>query len=73
MDKLRRCKGRYYFQGRWHGFELGYFHRWGSNFEEFENGAGNYSIAIVELPDGKVIMPTPDNIVFLEAISECRN
>jgi len=30
------------------------FHTWGCNFEEFENGTGNYSVAIVELADGSI-------------------
>ncbi len=64
-EKLRKCKGRYWFQGHWNEFGLGYFHKWGGNFEEFENGAGNYSTAIVELPNGKVVMPVADDIVFL--------
>ena len=64
-EKLRKCKGRYWFQGHWNEFGLGYFHKWGGDFEEFENGAGNYSTAIVELPNGKVVMPVADDIVFL--------
>lgn len=30
------------------------FHAWGCNYEEFENGPGNYSTAIVERADGSV-------------------
>ncbi len=30
------------------------FHSFGSNYEEFEDGAGNYSSAIVERLDGQV-------------------
>ncbi len=33
---------------------VGRFHEWGSNYEEFENGAGNFSTAIIERPDGTV-------------------
>ncbi len=73
MDKSRKCKGRYYYQGNYYDFELGYFHKWGSNYEEFESGAGNYSVAIVELPDGRVVMPVAEDIVFLETVSECQN
>lgn len=68
MGDIRKCKGRYWLKGDYHEFELGYFHGWGSNYEEFENGAGNYSVAIVELPDGKVIMPVAEDITFLEPI-----
>ncbi len=30
------------------------FHQFGCDYEEFESGAGNYSTAIVELPDGTI-------------------
>lgn len=62
----RYCKGRYYKNGYYHDFSIGQFHQWGSNYEEYENGAGNYSVAIVELPDGTVIMPVADDISFLD-------
>ncbi len=65
--RKRYCKGKYYNSGGLHEFEIGRFHQWGSNFEEFENGAGNYSTAIVELPDGTVVMPVADDICFLES------
>ncbi len=62
----RYCKGRYYKAGTYHDFTIGKFHQWGSNYEEFENGAGNYSVAIVELPDGTVVMPVADDICFVD-------
>lgn len=43
----------------------GRFHGYGFDFEEFENGAVQVSIAIVELGDGTVAMPRADNIRFL--------
>lgn len=70
---MRKCKGRYFYQGKYHEFVMGYFHEWGVNYEEFESGAGNYSTAIVELPNGKVVMPTADDIVFLESVSGHEN
>ncbi len=75
MNKLRRCKGKYniYENGKWNSmeFELGYFHEWGMNYEEFcDSGPGNYSVAIVELPDGRIVMPVADDIVFLDLITE---
>jgi len=30
------------------------FHTFGCDYEEFDNGLGNYSVAIVEWPDGKL-------------------
>lgn len=67
---MRKCKGRYYKQGKYHDFEMGYFHRWGCNYEEFETGAGNYSTAIVELPSGEIVMPVADDIQFLDTVVE---
>ena len=42
----------------------GLFHKWGNNYEEFENGQGNYAIALVELEDGTVEEVLPKNIKF---------
>ena len=70
---MRKCKGTYtkynIEKGMYetHDFKTGYFHQWGCNYEEFETGAGNYSVAIVELPTGEIVMPVADDIQFLEA------
>lgn len=68
---MRKCKGStfVYSDGKWNreNFELGYFHQWGVNYEEFESGPGNYSVAIVELPDGRIVTPTADEIKFLDS------
>lgn len=42
------------------------FHAWGVEYEEFENGPGNYTVAIVENPDGSVETFMPHLIVFLD-------
>ena len=39
-----------------------------NRFEEFETGAGNYSVAIVELPNGKIVTPSPNDIEFIDKI-----
>ena len=44
----------------------GVFHKWGNAYEEFESGAGNYSIAIVEMPDGKIESVLPSNLIFVD-------
>lgn len=44
----------------------GVFHQWGSDYEEYENGPGNYSVGIVELEDGNVQRFIPENIKFIE-------
>jgi len=38
------------------------FHQFGVDYEQFETGVGNYSTAIIELPDGTV------NNVAIESI-----
>lgn len=77
MEKLRRCKGKanVYVNGKWETLEfpLGYFHNFSMAYEEFENGPGNYAIAIVELPDGRVVLPAADDIVFLDRIEETQD
>jgi hypothetical protein len=42
----------------------GLFLQWGVEYEEFENGPGNYTVAIVELPDGSVESFMPNCIKF---------
>ncbi|WP_017346153.1 hypothetical protein [Pantoea sp. A4] len=44
----------------------GKFHQWGIAFEEFETGPGNYTVAIVELPDGTITTHIPDFVRFLD-------
>lgn len=68
---MRKCKGKYteFENGKWvrKEFELGYFHCWGVNYEEFPDiGIGQYTVAIVELKNGKVITTSADSIQFLE-------
>ena len=40
------------------------FLRWGMEYEEFENGAGNQSVAIVQFPDGAIDTVVPHLIRF---------
>ena len=69
--QLRRCSGRYWEKGGFCNFELGYFHQWGFSYEDCgENGMVNYSIAIVELPNGKIVIPMPEDIQFIDKIEE---
>lgn len=64
--KKRYCRGKYYKDGKFHDFQYGRFHKWGSNYEEFENGGCNYSVAIVELQDGTIVTPMAEDICFLK-------
>jgi hypothetical protein len=44
---------------------FGLFHQWGNDFTEFENGPGNYTVAVVELVDGTMITPQVKDVRFL--------
>ena len=63
----RRCSGRYFVRERgFIEFKLGYFHKWGIDSEEVEGGALNYTMGIVELPNGEIVTVTPENIKFID-------
>ena len=67
---MRKCRGKYMrcnennnaFEQA--NFEEGLFHQWGVDCEEYENGAASFTVGIVELPDGMVIMPLARLIQF---------
>lgn len=42
----------------------GIFHQFGVDYEGFETGPGNYSTAIIEMPDGTVKNVPVEMIVF---------
>lgn len=42
----------------------GHFHGWGSAYEEFDAGPGNFTIGIVELDDGQIETFIPELIKF---------
>ena len=72
ISTLRKCSGSY---SKYNSeirkyeivnFELGAFHQFGCTYEEFENGAGNYTTAIVELPNGQLVEATVNSIKFVE-------
>ena len=66
-DKYRRCSGKYFVRERgFVEFNLGYFHEWGVDSEELDVGALNYTIGIIELPNGKVVTVIPENIMFID-------
>lgn len=43
------------------------FHHWGVETIEAETGFGNYTVAVVEYPDGRVDTFIPSDILFLDA------
>lgn len=63
----RRCSGKYFVRERgFIEFKLGYFHKWGIDSEELEVGALNYTIGIVELPNGEIVTVAPENLKFID-------
>lgn len=55
----------------------GFFHQFGNDYEEFENGAGNYTDAIIESYDGRLVRVKVESVEFLpndfENISFCNH
>ena len=45
--------------------EIATFETWGSDYEEFDSGAGNFTTAIVSLNDGTVKQLLPTDIQFI--------
>jgi hypothetical protein len=41
------------------------FHQFGCDYEEFEYGVGNFTTAVIELPDGTVKIVCADQIRFI--------
>ncbi len=44
----------------------GIFHQWANAYEESSAGFGNYTVALVELPDGTISEILPSNIMFID-------
>lgn len=45
---------------------IGYFHEFGVDYEELEFGVGNYSTALVEMPDKKIVNVPVELITFID-------
>jgi len=43
----------------------GLFHQWGVEYEEFDNRAGNCTIALIEISDGTIEKVLPSNLKFI--------
>lgn len=69
-SNFRTCKGTYYNKKTYQkeSFDIGYFHGWGTDYDELEVEAGIFTAAIVELPNGHIILVPADRIQFLDPI-----
>lgn len=63
---MRKCKAMTWDGGKRVPVE-GLFHQWGQGYEEFQSGPGNYTVALIELDDGRIVEGVPDTVVFLQA------
>lgn len=46
--------------------EIAYFHTWGVDFEEFESGPANMTVAIVEFKNGSIGKIDPKMVQFVD-------
>lgn len=53
-NALRKCSFKIHTKGNNWKEVTGWFHQWGCDFEEFSDGPGNFTTAIVEDDTGKV-------------------
>lgn len=67
--KMRRCKAEVWKNRKIIPVE-GLFHQWASDFMEFETGPGNYTVALIELDDGRIVKGVADTVVFLDKVQE---
>jgi hypothetical protein len=67
MKKVMVSEHKRQEDGKWKLEEKGeaLFHAFGTNYEEFGNGPGNYSTAIIEWPDGTVSNVPVEHVRFL--------
>jgi len=67
--ELRRVRGQHFEikDGRSEliPFNIGWFHRWGSQIEETTSGSLESTVAIVEMPDGVVRTVYPNHMEFI--------
>lgn len=68
VERLRPCEAITYEKGNAEKVQ-GRFHGWGSNYEEFETGPGNFTTAIIELDDGRVVGCPAETVRFLDRMS----
>lgn len=65
VEGLRPCKAVTYERGNAEKVK-GRFHGWGRNYEEFETGPGNFTTAIIELDNGRIVSCPAETVQFLD-------
>lgn len=64
---MRKVRVKYYEDSQ-RKESIGLFHQWGTQCLEDNKGNVIWTVAIVELEHGQIIMPDPSMITFLEPI-----
>lgn len=63
---MRRCKAAIW-ENREKVQVEGLFHQWAQQFEDCgDAGVGNYTVALIELENGRIVEANPDTVVFLD-------
>ena len=44
----------------------GRFHKWASDYQEFDSGPGNFTVALIETDDGKIVACAAETVQFLD-------
>lgn len=65
VKDLRPCKAVVYEKGEARTV-VGRYHRWGNNYEEFDGGPGNFTTAIIELDDGRIVSCPAETVQFFD-------
>ena len=65
MNQLRPCEAIRFYKGEAITV-TGRFHGWFPDFEEFEAGPGNYTVALIEQDDGTVVACPMGTVKFLD-------
>ena len=65
VEWLRPCKAVTYEKGNLEKVK-GRFHGWGRNYEEFETGPGNFTTAIIELDNWRIVSCPAETVQFLD-------
>ena len=65
IESMRPCKATYYDKGDKIDIE-GRFHRWATNYEEFESGPGLFPVALIEEPDGQMRECIATSVKFID-------
>ena len=68
---MRPVKAKVYKNREWKDIK-GDFHQWANATEESREGFVNYTVAIIECPDGQVEVALPQDVTFLDKLKEAK-